>query len=507
MGTERAAKKALRQKAREERKYEKMSPELRAFKEAGEKSNIERQKEFQTQAVNDYYKSHGVAEGAIISPPIPMSFVKPLEKPAAVQPERFGLPKVDMNLPNQVESTKEQSGLKAPVEYVDTTLTHVPNIMAPNQAVSTKASKSSGIIEKGEKPYQEKKTQSFSDMLAPLREQYKQEKTDAVKMQKYYALADAFKALGKMGGTAIGSAIGGGKAIDNASPVGEYKASRGYLDAFEKAKNANEKLRGLDEYEFKLNLSKQQRDEERAYNDAVKAEDRKYKAELMRLESELRQAEKAGDRAAEETFRLKLLELTQAHEEKLKKMSVDMVRMQMGGDVNGEQSDSIPFTFQNLTKTDIPKNLYPELINWAISLGQIGNDYVDNENAELVLRKHPELVNSFLNLYGLGTKPEVAAGAEDHEVVASKKKTPSNVTAFTPEQIMSAGNEMPTYRTQGEKEARKQERIRRAIEKSMTKNAAQIAASREKLNNIGGYNNTTGYAVDIDVDEDGVEWE
>lgn len=320
-------------------------------------------------------------------------------------------------------SIDENGGVKYP-EYQTNAGYAIRDIQQkmPTGATQKKATGAPKVVRPAEP-----KPLTFSDYLAKQRENLKQDKTDAEKMQKYYALTDVFNALGKMGGAAVGGAIGGNM-LDSAPAVGEYQQSRGYLDAFERAKQANDRLRALDEQEFGLAYNKQQRDEERAYNEKIRAEERKYKAELMRLESELRQAEKAGDREAEEKFRLKVLELTQAHEEKLKSMSVGMVNTQMGGGNRQSQTqeDFIPFTFQNLTTANIPKNLYSELLSWASSLGEVGDEFVDAENAETFLRQNPELVNRFLNLYGYGTKPEttsVTSNGSDAPVVSSK---PSN---------------------------------------------------------------------------------
>jgi hypothetical protein len=134
---------------------------------------------------------------------------------------------------------------------------------------------------------------TFSDMLAQrrneLRKTAEQDKTDAVKMQKYYALTDALGALGKMGGAAIGGAIGGNIG-DSAPIVADYQPSRGYVEAFEKAKQANERLRALDEQDFQLAYAKQQRDEEREYKAKIDALDRKYKKELIDYEAKIKKA-------------------------------------------------------------------------------------------------------------------------------------------------------------------------------------------------------------------------
>ena len=80
--------------------------------------------------------------------------------------------------------------------------------------------------------------------------------------------------------------------LDSAPAVPEYKESRGYLDALERARKANDRLRELDDKQFSLAYSKQQRDEERAYNEKTRAEERAYQAEQNRLNREY-QAEQA----------------------------------------------------------------------------------------------------------------------------------------------------------------------------------------------------------------------
>lgn len=130
---------------------------------------------------------------------------------------------------------------------------------------------------------------TISDMLAQRRSELRKaaetDKTDAVKMQKYYALTDALGALGKMGGAAIGGAIGGNM-MDSVPVVADYQPSRGYLNAFEQAKQANERLRALDEQDFQLAYAKQQRDEERAHQQKIAKEEREYKAKIDALDKQ-----------------------------------------------------------------------------------------------------------------------------------------------------------------------------------------------------------------------------
>lgn len=423
---------------------------------------------------------------------------------------------VKQNLQNQINNTKasfsDAETLGKPANNLNADTNNKVEAQSVTQAITP-----NNTVE------QPKPAQTFSDMLAPFREKAKQEKTDAVKMQKYYALADALKSLGHMGGAAIGGAIGG-NVLDSAPKVGEYQQSRGYIDAFEKAKKANDRLRDLDDYEFKLNLSKQQRDEERAYNEKVRAEERKYRAELMRLESELRQAEKAGDREAEEKFRLMVLELTQAHEEKLKRMSVDMVNTQMAGKTKDVEEDTIPFTFQNLTKIDIPKNLYPEMLNWALTLGQVGEDTIDEDNVETILRKNPELVNSFLNLYGYGTKPETTSAESEVSDIPATSSNPSKGDIESVQNI-SIMHDSPTLarimdsRNQkiAQKQAVKNNRVQELMDAGYTEQEAkrQVRVEKRIAKAAGkfGFNGTDGAGVTrvnepvIVTDEDGIEWE
>jgi hypothetical protein len=116
---------------------------------------------------------------------------------------------------------------------------------------------------------------SFEEMLKKRRKALIQEKTDALKMKKYHALADVFKTLGHMGGAVVGGAVGG-NVLDSMPDVGEYKQSKGYIDAFENAKEASKRLDALDDTEFTLAYSAEEKKEKRAYERAVEQEKRAY---------------------------------------------------------------------------------------------------------------------------------------------------------------------------------------------------------------------------------------
>lgn len=122
----------------------------------------------------------------------------------------------------------------------------------------------------------------WENMMAAGRKALVKEKTDAKKMQRYHALTDVFNALGKMGGAAIGGAIGGD--VLAGATAKEYQPNRGYLDAIEKAKTANDRIRALDDTAFQLQMNKQLRDEQIAREDKRIAEQREYEAKVRQIE-------------------------------------------------------------------------------------------------------------------------------------------------------------------------------------------------------------------------------
>lgn len=269
------------------------------------------------------------------------------------------------------------------------------------------------------------KRPSFSEMLsnsmAIQRQNAEKEKTDAAKMQKYYALADVFNSIGKLGGSAVGGAIGG-NAVDNAPAVDPYKESRGYLAAFEKAKAANDRLKSLDDKAFSLAATK----EEREYNKRLRDADNQFKLQLTALDHqwqkdfydykakieqaaaqgnlELKAKYEAEAKAAEQAYWKERAAISQGYQKELKNMSADIVKLQMGLGYGkyGKLGHTKPFTFNNNTKIDIPDALYPEMLKYFAGKGKIGNEDVDKDNVETVLRNHPELVNGFLRIYGYG---------------------------------------------------------------------------------------------------------
>ena len=258
------------------------------------------------------------------------------------------------------------------------------------------------------KHQEENKPKTLSDLLEEQRKKAETEKTDAAKMQKYYALADAFNALGKMGGAAIGGAIGG-DIVGGAPTVAEYQPSKGYIDAFEKAKNANERLRALDDKEFNLAV----RDEERSYNQQVAKADRDFKAQQAQLDrdwqmtfydykSKIEQANAQSNLklkndlekellAIENQFKAKYQAIANAHEEKLKNLSLDIVKLQ-------NQGSNELVAFDDGTTMSIPESYYKSMFNY-FNGKEINGMYVDKDNFAEFVRQNPKQVSSFLNLF------------------------------------------------------------------------------------------------------------
>lgn len=296
----------------------------------------------------------------------------------------------------------------------------VSNVKTSGNTIDDKAIAMSQLTKPAELPNIEKRP-TISDMLAPMREAAMQEKTDALKMQKYYALADVFNALGKMGGAAVGGAIGGNM-LDSAPTVGEYKESRGYLDAFEKSKQANDRLRALDEKEFQLSYNKEQRDSERRYKAGVDQVDKEWQKAMIDYKSKIEQAIATGNlqlkaqleaeaQAAAWQHQLKRDALLHGYDMAEKKISKDIVEMQMG---SAYGKKSVPFTFNNGTAIAIPEALNEEMLKYFAQKGNIGGVAVDVDNVADVLRNHPNLVNDFLRMYGMGTTPTATTVNNTH---------------------------------------------------------------------------------------------
>lgn len=178
----------------------------------------------------------------------------------------------------------------------------------------------------------EQKPTTWEDIMKERRKELVKEKTDAQKMQRYHALTDVFNAFGRMGGAAVGGAIGG-DALVGASAK-EYQPNRGYLDAIEKAKAANDRIRALDDTGFQFQLNKQLRDEQREYEDKLRtnqwaredqkiSEQRDYEDKVRQIEMDFRSQESLLQRRWEEAMRSKNFEEQAKLEKELLKLRND----------------------------------------------------------------------------------------------------------------------------------------------------------------------------------------
>lgn len=300
----------------------------------------------------------------------------------------------------------------------------------------------------------EEKPMTLSDYLAEQRANLQKDKTDSVKMQKYYALTDALKALGQMGGSAIGGAIGG-NVLDSAPAVDAYKESRGYLDAIENAKQANERLRALDDKAFNLAL----RDEERSYEQQQKKLDRDFQRDMKKLDAELRAAEADKDFQKRAELQKEMAELQHQHdmekeelraksEKELRKMiiegnlaekriSKEIVDTQMGKSGSSSSASAtggtpvqtrftgkkIPVIFKDKTMVDIPSDAY-DVIKDSIMGQEIGDELVDKDNVNRIIRDNPQLVNEYMKILGL-----IEPTASAQKIGQADIETPINLSS------------------------------------------------------------------------------
>lgn len=293
-----------------------------------------------------------------------------------------------ITIPNQVTAVKPNG-----IAPVDTTTNEVTSTAKLEAKLPQGAQQLNPTVTPDIQP----RTITISDMLEGQRRKITQDKTDAAKMQKYYALSGALKALGQMGGAAVGGAIGG-NALDSAPKVAEYKESRGYLDAFEKAKQANDRLRALDEKEFNLSYAKQQKDEERAYWQEKAKEEQKFRAEQAELERKWKTAN-AAERAKIEAA---ILASKQAHEIEKKKLSLEYAKIMMRGK-GGSGADATrtgsPFIFDDDSVLYMDKEDINALKNRYVNR-KVGDMVIDEDNFNEFIAQNPQIVSNYLKRIG-----------------------------------------------------------------------------------------------------------
>lgn len=250
------------------------------------------------------------------------------------------------------------------------------------------------------------KPKTIADYIEDHRESLVKEQTDAQKMQQYYALTDALNSLGNMGATAVGGAIGGNM-LDSAPNVGEYKPNKGYLDAFERAKQAKEKIRAMDDRYYQLAL----RDDERSYQQQVNAENRRWQKELADYNHKIKRAEQKEDWAEKERLQKELLKLENEYKANIAELT-HQYNMELQDSKNQGALEEAKVRQEtaiiNSNPTDknerrmlkdgstiaIPKGYYQAMTQYFINKS---NGAVDNDNVEEYIYNNPDAVREFLS--------------------------------------------------------------------------------------------------------------
>lgn len=267
------------------------------------------------------------------------------------------------------------------------------------------------------------KSPTLSDMLAEQRKTAIKEKTDAVNMQKYHALTDALGALGKMGGAAIGGAIGG-NVMDSAPVVGEYQPSRGYVTAFEKARQANARINELDNIQYQLAV----RDEERSYKQQQDKLNRDYQKQLVDYKNQIDRANADKDYERSKALKLLVAEIEQQHkkeilelnnknEQEILKLKNQYQQSEKAGSRANMQYqhdlyNSVPLAFNDGTGIRMSKNDYEGLLRF----------FDDKDNINTFLRDNPQLVKDYLTAVG-GASMETNANNITVENPSTRQET------------------------------------------------------------------------------------
>lgn len=287
---------------------------------------------------------------------------------------------------------------KAVIENPNNGIAMVGNVGAALQNPTTPANPAAVT----ETPAEET-PKTLADYLGELRKKAEDEKTSSAKMQKYYALTDALKALGDMSSTAVGGIAGGG-AMDAPYNIAEYKPNRGYLEAIEKAKKADERLRALDDKGFQLAM----RDEDRSFQQQMAKENRDFQRQMAENEAKRREAlaennhkrnlELIKERAdIEAAHKEKELKIKYQYETNLKNISKEIVKMQTSGSGSTKKTQ---LWFDDGSKAEIGKDDYEALKRHIIGK-RVGGTTVTKENVDHIISANPQYISGLMATYGI----------------------------------------------------------------------------------------------------------
>ena len=448
--------------------------------------------------------------------------VEPNVSTEPVEPQTQSIPSTPTVQEQMVEKVRNEANAPATINAGTPTLPTlnsdrgvIPTIQTggPLETTSPTAQK----LGKPDSTVQTPAAPSFADMLstrlAEMKEEAKQEKTDAVKMQKYHALANVLNSIGKLGGAAVGGAIGGNMA-DSAPNTGEYKRSQGYIDAFERAKKASDRLRDLDNQEYNLLA----RNEEREYNKFVRDAENEYKAQMMQLQREwdkefftyrsaIEQANAQQNMELRAKLEKEMAELQQKFKERSMLLQHNLTKKiedykyniyeKKGEDKKSQETT--PLTLNNGTKVEIPDKIFNELVRFYVDQGNVNGVGVDEDNVVRELRKNPNLVNEFLALYGI---VESDNNVESPDYIEAE--TDVNEEDIDP---VVSGYKSGRAIAKEVKQSKKNDRKAKRQVSEITSDDMVNIMGETPLNRRNRTQRPTTTVTEPYIDEDGIEWE
>ena len=251
------------------------------------------------------------------------------------------------------------------------------------------------------------KPKTVQDLFNQHKQAAIKDKTDAQKMQQYYALTDVLKTLGQMGGGIVGGAIGG-SITDNMPNIGEYKESRGYLDAFERAKQANDRLRQLDDKEFQLRYQDEMADKEAERRAKERALDQQWQMTFFDYKTKIEQAIADKNLAAQQKYQKELMDAKQEYEKELitlrgeydlKGRRISAYSGRGGGGGGAPKPDTQTIDFEDGTTVDVTNDQYRRIRNRFIgrTFGP-EDEKVTDQNLPVFIRQNPDEIKQFLGI-------------------------------------------------------------------------------------------------------------
>lgn len=263
------------------------------------------------------------------------------------------------------------------------------------------------------------KPRTIQDIFNEHKQNAIKEQTNAQKMQQYYALADVLKSFGQMGGGMIGGALNG-KMVDSMPNVGEYKESRGYINAFENAKKAKDRLRELDNMEYQLALV----NDDRTWKQQQAALDREFRSKEQQLardwdvkffdyKTKIEQAIADKNLAAQQKWQKELMADKQAYKLELAKIRGDYelkarrISAYSGGRGGKNTPEPHTIVFEDNTTLDMTPSAYKALFARYENSPFGADDFVNEENFNEWVRKNKSTVVSFNDVYT--KKPQTPA--------------------------------------------------------------------------------------------------